>query len=97
MAVIVGDGDVYVTGSSLTGPTTSAVTTAKYSRTGVRRWVRTYAADGAQAIRPTAIGYAAGPFVAGWGARPAALLRDSSPATPRPGRRRGSPATRAPA
>ncbi len=68
VAVIVGDGDVYVTGSSRTGPTTSAVTTAKYSRTGARRWVRTYAADGAQAIRPTAIGYAAGPFVAGWGA-----------------------------
>jgi hypothetical protein len=68
VAVIVGDGDVYVTGSSHTGEATSAVITAKYSRTGVRRWVRAYASDGAQAIRPTAIGYAAGPYVAGWGA-----------------------------
>jgi hypothetical protein len=69
VAVIVGDGDVYVTGSSQSESATSTVTTAKYSRTGVRRWVRTYAADG-QAVRPSAIGYAAGPFVAGWGAAP---------------------------
>ena len=68
VAVIVGDGDVYVTGRS-TDRTGDERGDARRStpRRASRRWVRAYAAGGGEAVRPTAIGYAAGPVVAGWG------------------------------
>jgi hypothetical protein len=73
-AVIVGDGDVYLTGQTATGPTTSSVSTVKYSVAGTRRWVRSYAATGAEALRATDMGYSSGPVIAGWGA-----VADGSP------------------
>jgi hypothetical protein len=67
-AAVFGGGDVYVAGRSATGPGTSAALAVKYSATGVRRWMRTYAGGGAEAVRATGVGYAAGLVVVGWGA-----------------------------
>jgi hypothetical protein len=64
--LVLGAGDVYVTGRTAGGAAGSALT-VKYSGAGVRRWLRPYTASADGSSRATGIAWAAGPVVCGWG------------------------------
>lgn len=66
-AVTLGDGDVYLAGTTAEAQGGSVAVTLRYSAAGARRWLRTYV-PAADAARATGIAYAGGPVVCGYAA-----------------------------
>ena len=64
--ITLGDGAVYVAGTSESETGGTSAVLLKYSTGGAQRWARAWAGPGAEAARATALAYTTGPVVCGW-------------------------------
>jgi hypothetical protein len=68
--ITLGDGALYVAGTTEDEAGGASAVLLKYSTGGAQRWARTYAGPGAEAAHSTALAFTSGPVVCGWSALP---------------------------